>query len=423
MEDETFDSWESFFACLDAYQDATHQVFKKRTSISSKARNAELQRRGKATPSPGLQEADLDQLEGEERRAPAAWEVATARSVSTSSTSIFDLAQALKAKETSTDDRVAAINALELSGSLDNAVKERHALEIVDSDALEALLSFLQDSDTIASSDLLVPAFLALIRLSTEPLLTQELLRLDAPKIVAPFLTQTDPRLQAAACLTLGNLALEPTAADAVSSPDVVSGALSVLTSSHEAIKRAACTCVANIASCAQGRRQIMDQDGVLRMGELLEDEYSDPLRSAAAFALGNILSGRDIDAQDLLRESGALPSLVLLLSPVFAEDVNSSAAWAVHHGVHLNAASQSLVADAGGLAMLVQHLASEALESLQTNALLALESAVISNAENLDWCRDNSAFEALQHVQETDGDALNTNAKQALASLLEQLK
>ncbi|KAG3107831.1 hypothetical protein PI124_g12861 [Phytophthora idaei] len=43
MEDETFDSWESFFACLDAYQDATHQVFKKRTSISSKARNAELQ--------------------------------------------------------------------------------------------------------------------------------------------------------------------------------------------------------------------------------------------------------------------------------------------------------------------------------------------------------------------------------------------
>ncbi|KAF4041039.1 hypothetical protein GN244_ATG06704 [Phytophthora infestans] len=349
--------------------------------------------------------------------------LAAGRCFSTSSSSIFDLAQALKAKETSTSDRVAAINSLQLSDSLDKTVRERHALNIVDSDALETLLSLLQDSDTIISSDLLVPAFLALIRLSTDTLLAQELLRLGTPKILTPFLTQTDPRLQAAASLTLGNLALDPTAAGAVSSPDVVSAALSMLTSSHEAIKRASCTCVANIASSAQGRRQIIDQDGVLRIGELLEDEYSDSLRSVAAFALGNILSGRDIDAQDLVRESGALPALVLLLSPVFTEDVNSSAAWAVHHSVHLNAASQSLVVEAGGLAMLVQHLASGALELLQTNALLALESAVISNAENLDWCRDNSALEALQRVQETDGEALNTNAKQALASLLEQLK
>ncbi|EGZ09369.1 hypothetical protein PHYSODRAFT_254599 [Phytophthora sojae] len=349
---------------------------------------------------------------------------ATSRSFATSSSSsIFDLAQALKAKETSTEDRVAAINALELSSSLDTTVKERHALEIVDSDALEALLSFLQDSDTIASSDLLVPAFLALIRLSAEPLLSQELLRLKSPAILTPFLAQTDPRLQAAACLTLGNLALEPTAADAVSSPTVVSAALGVLASPHEAIKRAASTCVANIASSSQGRRQIIEQDGVLRMGELLEDDYSDPLRSAAAFALGNILSGRDIDAQDLLRESGALPALVLLLSPVFAEDVNSSAAWAVHHGVQMNADSQSLVAEAGGLAMLVRHLAGEALESLQTNALLALDSAVISNNENLDWCRGNGVLEVLRRVEETNGDGLNTSAKQALTSLLEQLK
>ncbi|OWZ10804.1 Vacuolar protein 8 [Phytophthora megakarya] len=347
--------------------------------------------------------------------------VASVRSFATSPGSIFDLTQTLKAQETATDARVAAINALELSSSLDKSVKERHAVEIVDSDALETLLSFLQDSDTIVSSDLLVPAFLALIRLSTESLLAQELLRLKTPEILTPFLTQTDPRLQAAALLTLGNLALEP--ADACSSPKVVGAVLSVLASPHEAIKRAAATCVANIASNDSGRRQIIEQDGVLRVGELLEDEYSDPLRSAAAFALGNILSGRDIDAQDLLRESGALPALVLLLSPIFAEDVNSSAAWAVHHGVHLNAASQLLVAEAGGLAMLVQHLASGALETLQTNALLALESAVISNDDNLAWCRDNGADVALQRVQDTDGDSLNTNAKQALTSLLDQLK
>ncbi|GMF24564.1 unnamed protein product [Phytophthora lilii] len=350
--------------------------------------------------------------------------VATGRSfATTTSGSVFDLAQALKAKETSTDARVAAINALELSQSLDKTSKERHALEIVDSDALEALLGFLQDSDTIASSDLLVPSFLALIRLSTEPLLAQELLRLSTPAILTPFLAPTDPRLQAAACLALGNLALESTAAETVSSPKVVSSVLGVLASPHEAIKRAALTCVANIASSAQGRRQVIEQDGLLLISELLEDEYSDLLRSAAAFALGNILSGRDIDAQDLLRESGALPALVLLLSPVFAEDVNSSAAWAVHHGVHLNAASQSLVAEAGGLAMLVQLLSTGALESLQTNALLALDSAVISNDENLDWCRDNGALEALQRVQDTDGDSLNTSAKRAIASLLEQLK
>ncbi|CAH0490197.1 unnamed protein product [Peronospora farinosa] len=315
------------------------------------------------------------------------------------------------------------MNAIELSSSMDRAVKERHVLEIVDSNTLETLLSFLQDSDTIVSSDLLVPAFLALIRLSTESLVTQELVRLDALEILIPFVTQTDPRLQAAACLILGNVALEPTAADVVSSSKVVRAVLSVLASPHEAIKRAALTCIANIASCAQGRHQIIEQDGVQRICELLEDEYSDPLRGAATFALGNIVSGWDIDIQDLIRENGALPTLVLLLSPVFSEDVNSNAAWAVHHGVHLNAASQSLVAEAGGLGMLVQHIESAVLESLQTNALLALESVVVNNEKNVAWCRSNGALSALQRIQETDDDVLNTNAKQSLTSLLEQLK
>ncbi|RLN92855.1 hypothetical protein BBJ28_00007847 [Nothophytophthora sp. Chile5] len=337
----------------------------------------------------------------------------------TLSSSVFDLAQALKAKETTTEDRVAAINALDLGPAVDKEAKERRALELVDSDALAALLGFLQDSDTIASSHLLVPAFLALIRLSTEPLLAQELVRLGAPSILTPFLTQSDPRLQAAACLALGNVALEPIAANVVSSGNVVGAALSVLASPHEAIKRAAATCVANIAGSAQGRRQILEQDGVLLVGELLADDYSEPLRSAAAFALGNMLSGRDIEAQDLLRESGALPALVLLLSPAFAEDMNSSAAWAVHHGVHLNPASQALVAEAGGLALLVQHLASGATEALQTNALLALESAVLSNEENQDWCRENGTVVVLQRVQELEGGELNSNAKRALTGLL----
>ncbi|CAH0514903.1 unnamed protein product [Peronospora belbahrii] len=349
--------------------------------------------------------------------------VTTARNFTISSGCIFDLTTILKAKETSTADRVAAINAIDVNSSLDEASKNKHVLEIRNSDALDVLLGFLQDSDTIASSDLLVPSFLALIRLSSKSLLTQALIRLNAINVLTPFLMQTDPRLQAAACLTLGNLALEPTAATAVSSTKVVRAVLSVLTSPHEAIKRSASSCIATIASGAQGRYQIVEQDGVQRICELLDDEYSDSLRGTAAFALGNIVSGYDIDIQDLIFENGALSTLVLLLSPVFAEDVNSNAAWAVHHSVRLNTASQSLVAEAGGLGMLVQHIDNAVLESLQTNALLALESVVVNNEKNLAWCRSNGIVLVLQRIQETDGDVLTANAKQALALLLKQFK
>ncbi|KAG3154259.1 hypothetical protein C6341_g15696, partial [Phytophthora cactorum] len=47
MEEETLASWESFFEYLGAYQEKTHQNFKKRTSTSAKARNTEIRDRGK----------------------------------------------------------------------------------------------------------------------------------------------------------------------------------------------------------------------------------------------------------------------------------------------------------------------------------------------------------------------------------------
>ncbi|KAL8002363.1 putative armadillo-like helical protein [Plasmopara halstedii] len=350
------------------------------------------------------------------------WPVAASRAYSTPPRSIFDIAKTLKTNEASVEDRVTAINGLDISLSLDSYAKEQQMLDIVNSNALVMLMSILKDNDSIASSQLLVPAFLALIRLSKDPQIAQQLVKLNASAILASFFTQSDPKLHAAACLTLGNVALNPLAAEAVSSSDIVSAALNLLRSPYDAIKRVASTCVANIASSVQGRRQIIDLDGVILVGELLHVKYSDPLRSAAAFALGNIISGGEIDAQDLLRQSGALAALVLLLSPIYDEDVNSSAAWALHHGVHRNVASQSLVAEAGGLAMLVQHLATGASESLQANALLALESAVIMNDHNLDWCRINNAIEVLQRVQETDNDAMNAYAKQALISLLNHL-
>jgi hypothetical protein len=126
------------------------------------------------------------------------------------------------------------------------------------------------------------------------------------------------------------------------------------------------------------------------------------------------------------LEQTGGLAQLVLLLSPAFPEETSSSAAWAIHHGVRLNDASQSLLADAGGLSLLAQHL-SAATETLQTNALLALDSAVASHPENQARCRggdDGSAsvVEVLKRIQRDEIDDLNPSAKQALESLLDQL-
>ncbi|KAE9038847.1 hypothetical protein PR001_g7787 [Phytophthora rubi] len=49
MEQRYYASWEEFFSALSEYQDATCQVFRKRTSTSVAARNAELERRGTLT--------------------------------------------------------------------------------------------------------------------------------------------------------------------------------------------------------------------------------------------------------------------------------------------------------------------------------------------------------------------------------------
>lgn len=128
--------------------------------------------------------------------------------------------------------------------------------------------------------------------------------------------------------------------------------------------------------------------------------------------------------ADDL--QTGALPQLVMLLSPAFSEETSSSAAWAIHHAVHLNHSSQSLLANAGGLSLLVHHL-SAATENLQTNALLALDSAILSHEENQAWCRSNdelpvSVVDQLKRIERDEGDDLNASAKQALKSLLDLL-
>lgn len=119
--------------------------------------------------------------------------------------------------------------------------------------------------------------------------------------------------------------------------------------------------------------------------------------------------------------QSGGLAELVLLLSPAFAEEVNGSAAWAIHHGVYLNQQSQSLVAEAGGLSLLVQHLSAATIQ-LQTNALLALASTVESHAQNQNWCRENGVVDVLQQVEADDGDDMSEDAKRALRTIMDEL-
>ncbi|GMF38696.1 unnamed protein product [Phytophthora fragariaefolia] len=50
MMEGVFENWDAFFAHRHVYQQDTHQIYKKRTSTSSAARNADLEQRGKATP-------------------------------------------------------------------------------------------------------------------------------------------------------------------------------------------------------------------------------------------------------------------------------------------------------------------------------------------------------------------------------------
>lgn len=196
-------------------------------------------------------------------------------SSSSPSSSFHDLAASIAASETTTEARIEALNALQLPSATDSDKVERDikALELVDSGAVSQVLELLKDSDSIQASSLLIPGFLALIRLSTEPVVVQELVRLEAPDVFAHFLRLEDPRLQAAACLALGNVALETAAEQAVATNFVASAVLHAASSPHEAIKRAAVTCLANIAGGSRGRELLCNPETIGFLAELLEND------------------------------------------------------------------------------------------------------------------------------------------------------
>lgn len=204
---------------------------------------------------------------------------ASIRALSTTTTTtgeqldVWDAVRMLKDPKATSDERIEAITAIKVDahGQLE---KEQQVLEIIESGAVETLLELLKDADSVEESLLLVPAFLSLIRISTQPLIAQELLRLDAPALMAHFLSLPDPRLQAAACLTLGNIALDPTSEQAVSAPNVIDKVLQVLSSPHEAIQRAGATCVANFAASRLARERLCETEAIFTLSDLVSAEH-----------------------------------------------------------------------------------------------------------------------------------------------------
>ena len=175
--------------------------------------------------------------------------------------------------------------------------------------------------------------------------------------------------------------------------------------------------------------------DAVAQLSELLLSTTSDELKSAVAFTLGNLLSGRDITAQDTLRETGALAELVLLLSSAFAQEVNACAAWAIHHGVYHNHENQSLVGEAGGLSLLLELVCgfknpNSANNALETNALLALLSCVRSHLPNQKRLKElpqakerlEEALEKLLQEEDNNKQEQSSSNKQSLQKILQEI-
>lgn len=186
---------------------------------------------------------------------------------------VWDAVRMLKDPKATSDERIEAITAIKVDAH-EQLEKEQQVLEIIESGAVETLFELLKDADSVEESALLVPAFLGLIRISTQPLIAQELLRLDAPSLMAHFLTLPDPRLQAAACLTLGNIALDPASEQAVSAPDVIDKVLQVLSSPHEAIQRAGATCLASIAANRLARERLCETEVIFTLSDLVSAEH-----------------------------------------------------------------------------------------------------------------------------------------------------
>lgn len=149
--------------------------------------------------------------------------------------------------------------------------REVQAQQLVSSDVLKPILHFLRDERVV---DFHIPSFLSLLQISSEPLITNELLRLEAIDVIASYLSQSDGRLQLAACLLLGHLALDPSANTSnLPTPKVIDPLLDIVhNSKHIAIQRAVLTTLASVAGMQPGRVVLSDADRMETISEKLTD-------------------------------------------------------------------------------------------------------------------------------------------------------
>lgn len=109
-----------------------------------------------------------------------------ARSFSTSTEELLaGVSQALRSDSVAAEDKIAAMQKLQVNAS-DAEERDQQAQLIVESQTLPSLLAVLR-ADQNAPSELVVPAYLSLINISSESRIAAELFRLDAPGETSPF--------------------------------------------------------------------------------------------------------------------------------------------------------------------------------------------------------------------------------------------
>ncbi|ETW05425.1 hypothetical protein, variant [Aphanomyces invadans] len=216
---------------------------------------------------------------------------------------------------------------------------------LVQSERVETVLApELLHLATSNDTNVAVPSFLAFAKLCANSDVPTQLPSIfSAPDValaVSGQLQSPDIRIQAAATLALTNLTSHNLALEST----ILSRVVEALEAenAHEGIQRALLGYIGNASAVPDASRSLLEETNCMQvLTELLQAGRGESLRSAAALTIGNVLSTRDVMAQNQLREVGGLPDLVLLLSSSYAPDTNESSAWALSHGVHLNVLSQ----------------------------------------------------------------------------------
>ncbi|KAH9118212.1 hypothetical protein AeMF1_008492 [Aphanomyces euteiches] len=309
---------------------------------------------------------------------------------------------------------MASVSAIVADLRLGGAQALKAVQRLVQSERVETVLA--PDLVKLVSSGeptLAVPSFLAFSKLCRNHDLTTHPLTTFDPTAVAStvseHLTSADVRMQAAAALTLNNLAENQLALE----PNVLERVVDAIEESdHESIQRALLGYIGNATASTEASRALVAETNCLSvLSELLQAGQSESLRSAAALAIGNVCSSRDILAQNQLRETGGLADLVLLLSTTYSEEANECSAWAISHGVHQNTLSQDFVGDAGAIGLLLKLVLSP-VDDVRRNALMALHSSTIAHPVNLERCKKNNGDEIVQELLNDDVDECRTYAE-----------